>query len=81
MLVLAVLLCLVIFAIGVIVLVKLILREGFLKGMLGLIFMPYTFYWGWKHYRSEDLKQTMLIWTALLIGLVIIVALVVSFNR
>jgi phosphoglycerol transferase MdoB-like AlkP superfamily enzyme len=81
MLVLAVLLSLAIIAIDGIVLVKLTLSEGFIKGMFGLLFIPYTFYWGWRHARSEDLKQTMLVWTTLLIGLVVLVALAVSFNR
>jgi len=80
MLVLAVLLGLVIIAIDGIVLVKLTLREGFLKGLLGLLLMPYTFYWGWKHNNSEELKQVMLVWTGLLIGLVIIIVLAVSIN-
>jgi hypothetical protein len=81
MLVLAVLLSLAIIAIDGIVLVKLTLSEGFIKGMFGFLFIPYTFYWGWRHARSEDLKQTMLVWTTLLIGLVVLVALAVSFNR
>jgi len=81
MLVLAVLLGLVIIAIDGIVMVKLTLREGFFKGMLGLLFIPYTFVWGWKYSRSEDLEQTMHVWTVVLLVLIVMITLAVIFNR
>jgi ABC-type branched-subunit amino acid transport system permease subunit len=81
MLVLAVLLGLVTIAIDGIVLAKLTLCEGFIKGMFGLLFMPYTFNWGWRHTRSEDLKQTMLMWTAILLALIILILLSVVSTR
>ena len=80
MLVLAVLLVLVAIAIDGIVLVKLTLREGFTKAIFGLLFIPYTFYWGWKHARTEDLKQTMLVWTGVLLALLFMILLSVIYK-
>ena len=81
MLVLAVLLVLITIAIDGIVLVKLTLREGFIKAMSGLLFIPYTFYWGWKHAREEDLKQTMFVWTGVLLTLLIMILLSVIVTQ
>jgi uncharacterized membrane protein YfcA len=58
---------------GIVVLVKLFQTEGFLKGVLGLICMLYTFIWGWQHIKDESLKLKtwMYVWTgAIVIGVI-----------
>jgi hypothetical protein len=53
---------------GLVVLIKLFQHEGFLKGILGLICMLYTFVWGWMNIkRDATLKYWMYIWTALIV--------------
>jgi hypothetical protein len=62
------------FVAGIAVLIKLFQKEGFLKGILGLICMLYTFIWGWMHVKDEslNLKTWMWIWTgAILLGIVL----------
>ncbi|MFH0878101.1 MAG: hypothetical protein V2A34_00160 [Lentisphaerota bacterium] len=62
------------FVAGIVVLVKLFQKEGFLKGILGLICMLYTYIWGWMHVKDESLniKNWMWIWTgAILLGIVL----------
>ncbi len=59
---------------GIVVLVKLFQKEGFLKGLLGLICMIYTYIWGWMHLKDEslNLKTWMYIWTgAILLGIIL----------
>jgi hypothetical protein len=59
---------------GIVVLVKLFQKEGFLKGILGFICMIYTYIWGWMHVKDETLniKTWMWIWTgAILLGIVL----------
>jgi hypothetical protein len=34
------------------VVMKLFRNEGWLKGLLGLVFPPYAFVWGWLHERT-----------------------------
>jgi hypothetical protein len=66
---------LVIFAMGIVVLIKLFKREGVIKGILGIICMLYTFIWGWIHVKEEDLKTIMWIWTALwILGVILSIA-------
>lgn len=57
------------FIAGLAVLIKLFQKEGFLKGILGLICMLYTFIWGWMNIKNEQLKlkNWMYIWTAMII--------------
>jgi hypothetical protein len=57
----------VVFAMGIVVLIKLFQKEGVLKGILGLICMIYTFIWGWMHVKEQNLKNVMWIWTGLVI--------------
>jgi hypothetical protein len=59
---------------GIIVLVKLFQKEGFLKGVLGLICMLYTYIWGWQNIGREELKLKtwMYLWTgAIVLGLIL----------
>jgi hypothetical protein len=59
---------------GIVVLVKLFQQEGFLKGLLGLICMIYTFIWGWQNIKREDLqlKTWMYVWTgAIVLGIIL----------
>ncbi len=59
---------------GVVVLVKLFQTEGFLKGILGLICMLYTFVWGWQNINKEELKikTWMMVWTgAIVVGIIL----------
>lgn len=51
----------------VIVLIKLFQTEGALKGILGLICSLYTFIWGWMNATKLNIKNIMMIWTAILI--------------
>ena len=57
------------FVAGIVVLVRLFQREGFLKGILGLICMLYTYIWGWMKINDEELKLRtwMYVWTAAIV--------------
>ncbi len=62
------------FVAGLVVLVKLFQKEGFLKGILGLICMLYTYIWGWMHIKDEalKLKTWMYAWTgAIVVGFIL----------
>jgi hypothetical protein len=64
------------FIAGIVVLVKLFQKEGFLKGLLGFICMIYTYIWGWMHVKDESLKLKtwMWIWTgAIILGIILAV--------
>ena len=80
MLILAVLLSLVAVGLFVHVLIKLTIREGFKRGLLGMIFPPYTFVWGWKKYKSEKIRNAMIAWSGILAFLAILVLLVILIN-
>jgi hypothetical protein len=59
---------------GIVVLIKLFQKEGFLKGILGLICMLYTYIWGWMHIKDESLqlKTWMYVWTgAIVVGIIL----------
>ncbi len=58
----------VVWLMGVIVLIRLFKKGGFFKGLLGLIFMPFTYIWGWIHAKEHNLKTVMWIWTLLVIA-------------
>ena len=51
----------------IIVLIKLFQNEGALKGILGFICGLYTFIWGWMNATKLNIKNIMMIWTALII--------------
>jgi hypothetical protein len=73
LLVLAVLLSLIAVGVYVHILVKLSMRAGLARGLLGLVFPPYTFYWGWRNARREEIKTAMIAWTAILAFLALLV--------
>ncbi len=55
------------FVIGIIVLIKLFQKEGAMKGILGFICMLYTFYWGWKNAKEQNITTMMWVWTGVII--------------
>ena len=56
----------------IIVLIKLFQDKGVLHGILGLICSLYTFIWGWMNAARFNIRNIMMIWTALiLIGMVL----------
>lgn len=62
------------FVAGIVVLVKLFQKEGFVKGILGLICMLYTFIWGLQNMKNEELKLKtwMYVWMAgIVVGIII----------
>lgn len=63
------------FVVGIVVLIKLFQKEGALKGILGFICMLYTYIWGWRNAKSENLTTIMWIWTGVIIVSVIISAI------
>ncbi len=56
----------------IIVLIKLFQEKGVLHGILGLICGLYTFVWGWMESARLNIKNIMLIWTALLVVSIIL---------
>jgi hypothetical protein len=71
------------FVAGIVVLVKLFQKEGFFKGILGLICMLYTYIWGWMHLKDESLKLKtwMWVWTgAIVLGIILNIIAQVSAN-
>ena len=62
------------FVAGIVVLIKLFQKEGFLKGILGFICMLYTFIWGLQNMKNEELKLKtwMYVWMAgIVVGIII----------
>jgi membrane-bound ClpP family serine protease len=57
---------------GIIVLIKLFQKGGLLKGILGLICMLYTFYWGWRNAKAQNLTTVMWVWTGLVVLLIVL---------
>ncbi len=57
---------LIVWLMGIVVLIKLVQREGCLMGILGLICMLYTFIWGWINAKRENLTTVMVIWSILM---------------
>jgi len=57
----------VVWVIGIVVVIKLFQKEGVMKGILGLICMLYTFYWGWKNAKEQNLTTMMWIWTGIIV--------------
>jgi hypothetical protein len=51
----------------IIVLIKLFQQKGVLHGILGIICGLYTFIWGWINATTLNIKNVMIIWTALII--------------
>ena len=55
------------FVVGLVVLIKLFQKEGALKGILGFICMLYTYIWGWRNAKEQNITNMMWIWTAVII--------------
>lgn len=55
------------FVVGLVVLIKLFQKEGALKGILGFICMLYTYIWGWRNAKEQNLTTMMWIWTGVII--------------
>lgn len=51
----------------VIVVIKLFQQKGALHGILGILCALYTFIWGWQNAGSLNIKNIMMIWTALIV--------------
>jgi hypothetical protein len=51
----------------ILVLLKMFPAEGALKGILAIICGLYAFIWGWMNATKHNLKNIMLIWTALFV--------------
>ena len=58
----------------ILVLLKMFPAEGALKGILAIICGLYAFIWGWMNAAKHNLKNIMLIWTALFV-----ISLVLNF--
>ncbi len=55
------------FVVGLVVLIKLFQKEGAMKGILGFICMLYTYIWGWRNAKEQNITNMMWIWTAVII--------------
>jgi hypothetical protein len=64
----------------IIVLIKLFQTEGILLGILGIICGLYTFIWGWINASRVNLRNTMIIWTLLLLLSTIVNYMAGGFN-
>ena len=64
----------------IIVLIKLFQDKGVLHGILGLICGLYTFIWGWMNAGRFNIRNIMMIWTALIVISVILNLLGGGFN-
>lgn len=62
------------------VLFRLVMREGFTKGLIGLIFPPYTFIWGWQKATYNQLTRLMIAWSSIL-GAQTILLLIMIFTK
>jgi hypothetical protein len=51
----------------IIVLIKLFQNGGVLQGIIGLICGIWTFIWGWMNAGKLNIRNIMLIWTALIL--------------
>jgi len=60
------------FVVGLFVLFKLFQKEGIVKAILGFICMLYTFYWGWKNAKEQNLTTVMWVWTGVIVLSVIV---------
>jgi hypothetical protein len=58
----------------IIVLLRVFKKGSVLKGIIGLIIPIYTYYWGWKNSKAENLSAIMWVWT-----LSIVLRIVVNF--
>lgn len=66
------LLALVAFVIQILVVVKMFQNAGALHGILGIICGLYAYIWGWLNSGKYNIRNLMLIWTALIILVIIL---------
>ena len=56
----------------ILVVVKMFQNAGALHGILGLICGLYAYIWGWMNSAKLNIKNLMIIWTALIILIIIL---------
>jgi hypothetical protein len=66
------LLALVAFVVQILVVVKMFQNAGALHGILGIICGLYAYIWGWMNSGKYNIRNLMIIWTALIILIVIL---------
>lgn len=61
------------FVIGIVVLIKLFQKGGVVQGIIGLVTCQiWTFIWGWRNAKAENLTTMMWIWTGVIVLSIII---------
>lgn len=68
------------FVVGILVLIKLFQKGGLVQGIIGLITCNlYTFFWGWRNAKKENIGGLMWIWTGVFV-LSVVVAIVAGMS-
>jgi hypothetical protein len=57
------------------ILIKMFNSKGVLIGILGCLFFPFTYIWGWVYKNEESTGETMSAWTILIISLLVFILL------
>lgn len=65
----------VILLMDIIVLLRVFKKGGLMKGILGLIIPIYTYYWGWKESKAENLSAIMIVWTLAIVLRIVVIFL------
>ena len=66
------LLALVAFVVQILVVIKMFQNAGALHGILGIICGLYAYIWGWMNSAKLNIRNLMIIWTALIILIIIL---------
>ncbi|MBV9928934.1 MAG: hypothetical protein JOZ96_28235 [Acidobacteria bacterium] len=66
------LLCLGAFVVQILVAVKMFQNAGAIHGILGIICGLYAYIWGWMNSGKLNIKNLMIIWTALIILIIVL---------
>lgn len=66
------LLALIAFVVQILVVVKMFQNAGALHGILGIICGLYAYIWGWMNSGKLNIRNLMIIWTALIILIIIL---------
>ena len=66
------LLALVAFVVQILVVVKMFQNAGVVHGILGIICGLYAYIWGWMNSGKLNIRNLMIIWTALIILIIIL---------
>jgi hypothetical protein len=54
--------------IGIVVLIRLFQKGGLVQGLIGIITCQiWTFIWGWRHAKEENLTTIMWVWTGIIV--------------